>query len=1092
MSLITIDRSLFAASSDGSEDLSENVAVADSGQDPPDNSSKSSQSEDFMMCKATAVGLNIRSRRRSSYIKPNDDMQDHLKRILGILRFGDYIQLVVRLQSERPRPHRHRYCCVISTNGKQSTEESAVLGVDITDRRATIGLVLPIWQDMSVNLCGDGGFELITKDTEKQFKPVSVQALWAAFQAVNRACQVARTNAYYSRGLTHDWVSYYHNLPASDTQQIQEWLKTDDIDSFNRCTPLSPLSKDATEAEKERAQTEALIRIKLQEIMYVVDLEDITVLQLRERLEDELEKPLREYRHFIEQEVLSIYGRMDEASLIFDHLLLGTTFNASNRDELERRNVTHILNVTREVDNFFPGDKYEYKNIRVFDDEQSSLLPYFEETHRFINEAKQGGTCCLVHCKMGISRSATVVVAYVMKEQNWDLETALSYVKCRRPCVQPNQGFMKELRTYQGILEASANRHKACFCKELNEACSRSSGQLGDGSGFIPVKVSDPSAPAPTSLSAHSSHSLESFAAVARNESPDRLANRSPTPTPISDHQISDPVDLEAELFAYKQCDHARFPYSERSPSAVLRPLHGAMNISSENTNSVPYVVWDLGEVNTSDLSPDDHSTVVARNSHCLRQWHPDLVENVSQTDLALLTINSGKRAPPIHRAETSFVCPFQHETVEPLAEVDPIKPQPLADGFTHPITVDDDICVVSPPTQPTPYSVALVQSPVTLYTSLVLPSEPMSSPTPEASIGKIVDEPDSDPVRPSFVLRMASMLSDLKSTKQSETKSTTGDDITLRNIPHTSPVRCVTSPSGRNRSPNPAPNTNVESTLQIPSSFWRSSAHNYSSDCSPPDSDPTVQLGIREAAIICPADSGVDQTERDLQQSSSGSTRSNTPVVLRSQTLRSARPPSDPQQTGVINRAQSARTSTNHAFSSRLRPDNSWIIGASAVTPTDTTNLNPSNTTSKPVRPVSALLSAPCPDSLHVDSDESAQFHWKPVQQNAVNDSAFRKICPAWTHVATRNLALQNPIHSSPSSSTQVKIDPSSILSSRSCPLFPSSVELGGAISPVAAPVGSTVNMEEASCDRPRNSPYLTYGSLGHTADAVVAKSFC
>lgn len=97
---------------------------------------------------------------------------------------------------------------------------------------------------------------------------------------------------------------------------------------------------------------------------------------------------LRPYRHFIEQEVLTIYGQMDEASEVFPHLLLGTTFNASNRVELERRRVTHILNVTKEVDNFFPNDKFIYKNIRVFDYEDASLLPFWEETHRFINEVK--------------------------------------------------------------------------------------------------------------------------------------------------------------------------------------------------------------------------------------------------------------------------------------------------------------------------------------------------------------------------------------------------------------------------------------------------------------------------------------------------------------------------------------------------------------------------------------------------------------------------------------------------------------------------------------------------------------------------------
>ncbi|CAH8561142.1 unnamed protein product [Heterobilharzia americana] len=505
MSLITIDRSLIAPENDCDDSYD---------GDKFESSSKSSQSEDFMMCKGTAVGLNIHSRRRSSSIKANDEIQDHLKRIIALLRFGDYIQLIVKLQSSSPKPHQHRYCCIISTYGKQETEESSVLGVDITEGRATIGLVLPIWQDMSINLCGDGihtkltyadyllvyktlsyfrtdqlrkdvghsnylkpllGFELITKDTVKQFKPISVQALWAAFQAVNKACQVARANAYFCRGFTHDWVNYYHSLPASSTQQIQEWLRTDDTDGFIQSLSSSPLSDNATNEEKECARMEALIRVKLQQIMYTVDLEEVTVLQLRERLEEELKQPLRAYRHFIEKQILIIYGQMDEASVIFDHVLLGTTFNASNRDELDRKHVTHILNVTREVDNFFPGDKFEYKNIRVYDDEQSSLLPYWEETHRFINEAKTLGTRCLVHCKMGISRSASTVIAYAMKENNWDLETALSYVKSCRSCVQPNPGFMRELRTYQGILEASSNRHKPIFHSDQNKSNKSSS-----------------------------------------------------------------------------------------------------------------------------------------------------------------------------------------------------------------------------------------------------------------------------------------------------------------------------------------------------------------------------------------------------------------------------------------------------------------------------------------------------------------------------------------------------------------------------------------------------------------------------------------
>ncbi|VDN38899.1 unnamed protein product [Dibothriocephalus latus] len=70
------------------------------------------------------------------------------------------------------------------------------------------------------------------------------------------------------------------------------------------------------------------------------------------------------------------------------------------------------------------------------------------------NERLANGTRCLVHCKMGISRSGATVVAYVMKEKGWDLKKSLDYVRSKRPCVNPNPNFLRQLETYQGILEA--------------------------------------------------------------------------------------------------------------------------------------------------------------------------------------------------------------------------------------------------------------------------------------------------------------------------------------------------------------------------------------------------------------------------------------------------------------------------------------------------------------------------------------------------------------------------------------------------------------------------------------------------------------
>lgn len=55
---------------------------------------------------------------------------------------------------------------------------------------------------------------------------------------------------------------------------------------------------------------------------------------------------------------------------------------------------------------------------------------------------------------MGISRSASVVIAYVMKAYDLDLDQALEFVKRRRSCIKPNSGFLKQLETYRGILNA--------------------------------------------------------------------------------------------------------------------------------------------------------------------------------------------------------------------------------------------------------------------------------------------------------------------------------------------------------------------------------------------------------------------------------------------------------------------------------------------------------------------------------------------------------------------------------------------------------------------------------------------------------------
>ena len=138
--------------------------------------------------------------------------------------------------------------------------------------------------------------------------------------------------------------------------------------------------------------------------MKQVDLDDITSKSIRKQLENDLNQNLEEFKSFIDEEILLILGQMDPASKIFDFLYLGSEWNTSNLEELTANGVTHILNVTREIDNFFPA-VFKYLNIREWDVEETDLLKYWDRTFQFIIDCQNKGGKVLVHCKMGISRS---------------------------------------------------------------------------------------------------------------------------------------------------------------------------------------------------------------------------------------------------------------------------------------------------------------------------------------------------------------------------------------------------------------------------------------------------------------------------------------------------------------------------------------------------------------------------------------------------------------------------------------------------------------------------------------------------------------
>ena len=107
---------------------------------------------------------------------------------------------------------------------------------------------------------------------------------------------------------------------------------------------------------------------------------------------------LKSYKRFIDAEMLNILGQLDSPSRILDFLYLGSEWNASNLEELTGNEVANILNVAREIDNFFPG-LVNYYNVREDDVESADMMKYWHETSKFLAQVRRVCVClCMCTC----------------------------------------------------------------------------------------------------------------------------------------------------------------------------------------------------------------------------------------------------------------------------------------------------------------------------------------------------------------------------------------------------------------------------------------------------------------------------------------------------------------------------------------------------------------------------------------------------------------------------------------------------------------------------------------------------------------------
>ena len=130
-------------------------------------------------------------------------------------------------------------------------------------------------------------------------------------------------------------------------------------------------------------------------------------------------------------------------------LWLGS-FDPENVKVLKEKGIKKILTI-------MDGDpsKISYKEhgfnqkiIDIMDFSYENIIQYFGECLNFL----EGEEKVFVHCAVGLSRSPTIVIAYIMWKNKMTFDRAYIFVKLKRPEISPNYGFQTQLKMFEKLL----------------------------------------------------------------------------------------------------------------------------------------------------------------------------------------------------------------------------------------------------------------------------------------------------------------------------------------------------------------------------------------------------------------------------------------------------------------------------------------------------------------------------------------------------------------------------------------------------------------------------------------------------------------
>ncbi|KAG0143225.1 hypothetical protein CROQUDRAFT_661551 [Cronartium quercuum f. sp. fusiforme G11] len=260
---------------------------------------------------------------------------------------------------------------------------------------------------------------------------------------------------------------------------------------------------------------------------------------------------------------------------IIPRLYIGDFTASQSLDLLRQSNIRNIVAAMKQSYLLHPG--FELLRVPIDDTDRTNICEWFDVVGNWIQSRldSEDGYGVLVHCAAGVSRSTTLVAAYLMKAQNLTAEEAVFYISSKRPQVQPTEFFIHQLEMYE---RCNCQWDPAKYQEQRRFVMGFVADEMRDGTGAQKLVLAYYPSPAPSPRDKNTSDPFSSFAMTPLN--PEAIHSKLTSPSALTHNLNPDPTQPPAPPLRQR--------FTKRGQSQIPDPLSGFKQ--AKETNKLPQV----------------------------------------------------------------------------------------------------------------------------------------------------------------------------------------------------------------------------------------------------------------------------------------------------------------------------------------------------------------------------------------------------------------------------------------------------------------------------------------------------------------------